>query len=390
MGFAAAAAVCSICLDAVACGEGATTRSTAKLQCGHEFHLDCIGSAFNAKGVMQCPNCRNIEKGHWLYGNEHQPCSHSDTSGLLNDEIFDYPSFAFDFGWCPFDSLTPLTSVFGESESEPTSFVDYLRTLHGFHHPMYVPSSSTANAESIPLHQRPSGLEGHANTDLRNIQAFHETEPRSREREQQYLGNVQMPGPLNHSTAPFGTGMPRYDGGNQQRSWPHMHANSLFHRPTARRVNSPAPHLRSTAAVSETRGHGHGMTSHVVQQTIPSSRASNAHPPATRRVRPRALSITSFIAASSSATRGPRDFSLTETASTTNGNARNGVGASRNANQSYSWSSGTFWQQNGEPHWWSAMAPVHNRPYDNYVGRSATELLSMYGAHNSQPTPGFL
>lgn len=54
--------------------------------------LDCIGSAFNAKGVMQCPNCRNIEKGHWLYGNESQPCSHSDTGDWLNGETFDYVS----------------------------------------------------------------------------------------------------------------------------------------------------------------------------------------------------------------------------------------------------------------------------------------------------------
>lgn len=30
---------------------------------------DCIGSAFNVKGVMQCPNCRKVEKGQWLYAN---------------------------------------------------------------------------------------------------------------------------------------------------------------------------------------------------------------------------------------------------------------------------------------------------------------------------------
>lgn len=32
-------------------------------------HADCIGSAFNIKGAMQCPNCRQIEKGQWLYAN---------------------------------------------------------------------------------------------------------------------------------------------------------------------------------------------------------------------------------------------------------------------------------------------------------------------------------
>ena len=33
------------------------------------FLADCIGSAFNAKGRMQCPNCRQVEQGQWLYAN---------------------------------------------------------------------------------------------------------------------------------------------------------------------------------------------------------------------------------------------------------------------------------------------------------------------------------
>ncbi|MBA0763405.1 hypothetical protein Gotri_012849 [Gossypium trilobum] len=57
---------CSICLDLVSDTGG---RSRAKLLCGHQFHLDCIGSAFNMKGAMQCPNCRKVEKGQWLYAN---------------------------------------------------------------------------------------------------------------------------------------------------------------------------------------------------------------------------------------------------------------------------------------------------------------------------------
>ncbi|KAE8726827.1 hypothetical protein F3Y22_tig00006038pilonHSYRG00001 [Hibiscus syriacus] len=57
---------CSICLETVADNGD---RSWAKLQCGHQFHLDCIGSTFNVKGAMQCPNCRKIEKGQWFYSN---------------------------------------------------------------------------------------------------------------------------------------------------------------------------------------------------------------------------------------------------------------------------------------------------------------------------------
>lgn len=70
---------CSVCLDAVSdSGE----RSIAKLKCGHHFHLDCIGSAFNVKGAMQCPNCRHVEHGQWLYA----------TGSRLSDE------FSIDFG----------------------------------------------------------------------------------------------------------------------------------------------------------------------------------------------------------------------------------------------------------------------------------------------------
>jgi hypothetical protein len=57
---------CSICLETVVKNGD---RAWANLQCDHQFHLDCIGSAFNAKGVMQCPNCRKVEKGQWLYAN---------------------------------------------------------------------------------------------------------------------------------------------------------------------------------------------------------------------------------------------------------------------------------------------------------------------------------
>lgn len=41
---------------------------------------DCIGSAFNVSGVMQCPNCRNIENGEWRIFNED-----SDMEALMDD-----------------------------------------------------------------------------------------------------------------------------------------------------------------------------------------------------------------------------------------------------------------------------------------------------------------
>lgn len=75
---------CSICLDAVVVVGG--ERSTARLQCGHEFHLDCIGSAFNSKGVMQCPNCRKVEKGNWLYASGSRPSQDINMDEWAHDE----------------------------------------------------------------------------------------------------------------------------------------------------------------------------------------------------------------------------------------------------------------------------------------------------------------
>ncbi|KAK1281374.1 hypothetical protein QJS04_geneDACA019723 [Acorus gramineus] len=81
---------CSICLEAVVVS-GNGGRSTAKLLCGHDFHLDCIGSAFNVKGLMQCPNCRKTEKGNWLYANGYRPCPEVSMDERTHDEdLYDF------------------------------------------------------------------------------------------------------------------------------------------------------------------------------------------------------------------------------------------------------------------------------------------------------------
>ncbi|KAF3506299.1 hypothetical protein F2Q69_00003021 [Brassica cretica] len=131
---------CSICLDTVA-KDG--DRSWANLQCGHQFHLgnvflsfdfdvfdsielcqyvylcvffflDCIGSAFNAKGVMQCPNCRKVEKGQWLYANGCRSHPEFNVEDWVHEEeIYDigsYPEMAFGVHWCPFGSSARLPS----------------------------------------------------------------------------------------------------------------------------------------------------------------------------------------------------------------------------------------------------------------------------------------
>ncbi|KAM3281911.1 hypothetical protein P3S67_027558 [Capsicum chacoense] len=55
---------CRICLEKVIDKAG---RSITKLSCEHLFHTDCIGSEFNARGIMICPHCQVVEeKGDWV------------------------------------------------------------------------------------------------------------------------------------------------------------------------------------------------------------------------------------------------------------------------------------------------------------------------------------
>ncbi|OIW17491.1 hypothetical protein TanjilG_22603 [Lupinus angustifolius] len=114
---------CSICLDVVVVDNG--DRSWANLQCGHRFHLDCIGSAFNVKGAMQCPNCRKIEKGKWLYANGCRSYPEFSLDDWTHDEdLYDlsYSEMSFGVHWCPFSNLTQLPSSFEEGEFSSTAY----------------------------------------------------------------------------------------------------------------------------------------------------------------------------------------------------------------------------------------------------------------------------
>ncbi|CAL4950144.1 unnamed protein product [Urochloa decumbens] len=144
---AAAAVSCSICLDAVVAG--GEERSTAKLQCGHEFHLDCIGSAFNAKGIMQCPNCRKIEMGNWLYANGSRPSQDANNDEWGYDEDLsdvarsDMATFVpLRIQWCP---IGRLPALFEELETAaPAPFNDFMGPNFNSEH-VAVPVPGTAH-----------------------------------------------------------------------------------------------------------------------------------------------------------------------------------------------------------------------------------------------------
>ncbi|CAN1195438.1 E3 ubiquitin-protein ligase IPI1 [Linum perenne] len=117
---------CSICLEGVT---DTGDRSWAKLQCGHQFHLDCIGSAFNIKGAMQCPNCRKIEKGQWLYANGCRSVPEINMDDWTHDEDVYYSVSEVSLGvhYCPFSgSMARLPSLFEEGEFPPHPYHDLL------------------------------------------------------------------------------------------------------------------------------------------------------------------------------------------------------------------------------------------------------------------------
>ncbi|CAA3001656.1 E3 ubiquitin- ligase RFI2-like isoform X1 [Olea europaea subsp. europaea] len=116
---------CSICLEAVTDNGD---RSWAKLQCGHQFHLDCIGSAFNIKGAMQCPNCRKIEKGKWLYANGCRLLPEFNMDDWAHDEDLyglSYSEMSFGVQWCPVSGLTRFPSSFDEGEFSSNAYQDH-------------------------------------------------------------------------------------------------------------------------------------------------------------------------------------------------------------------------------------------------------------------------
>ncbi|XP_078445590.1 RING/U-box superfamily protein [Wolffia australiana] len=135
---------CSICLETVKNGGD---RSTAKLQCGHRFHLDCIGSAFNVKGMMQCPNCRKIEKGNWLYANGRSyPEAGIDDWGY-DEDIYDlnYAEMPFGIHWCPYSRVAHLHSSFEEGESTSISYQDLVA-----HPPFFPDHPAPSSVHSCP------------------------------------------------------------------------------------------------------------------------------------------------------------------------------------------------------------------------------------------------
>ncbi|EEE54530.1 hypothetical protein OsJ_01692 [Oryza sativa Japonica Group] len=149
---------------------------------------DCIGSAFNAKGVMQCPNCRQIERGNWLYANGSRPSQDVSNDDWGHDEDFydaNQPETSrsvflpFRFQWCPIGRLAQLPSVFDEGESAPpVTFHDFMgQNFTSEHLPVSAPGATPPGpyiAYFQPLQSSASSSSSHVTERTMDGTTYHD------------------------------------------------------------------------------------------------------------------------------------------------------------------------------------------------------------------------
>ncbi|KAJ6799882.1 uncharacterized protein M6B38_204040 [Iris pallida] len=380
---------CSICLELVLDRE----RATAKLICGHEFHLDCIGSAFNAKGAMQCPNCRKVEKGRWLYANGHCSSSDLDFDGWVAEDIYDlgYSELPFRFHWCPFRGLTQLASLIEEGESQLNSYHESLGNatfgdhpsapsssnvcpylaLHGFPHRMHAPapqSSADSVPENNPFPRHLNNLGGgQPFADMPNSH-FPQAEPQNHNWQQQHsvpfslLGNA-----ADQSASQFAPRSSRSDTSTQQRlgsfihPHPHMHGASVP-RNGSNLVASMGPVIGEVRGHTHTHGHG---SNHMYQQSMPSSSVRSSPFPPIRRPRPRGVTLISSVSATTSTSAEVAGFYsfASVSGSANNRSHQDAENAARHFDQVYGWggregfTSLPWIPLEGESQWWGPFNP---------------------------------
>ncbi|KAK9013567.1 hypothetical protein V6N11_041571 [Hibiscus sabdariffa] len=203
---------CSICLDLVS---HAADRSRAKLQCGHEFHLDCIGSAFNMKGAMQCPVCQKVEEGQWLYANGPTPSLPEPSMEDWNPDDDDDDDDEDDDGpvhsempvraqWCPFEEFTGVDSssdntetafipaaAQGSSTGEPNASARPISFPH--HSPFEHGSRSRVRSSFVSsVFPRHPGSDGHAHGLIQASVVFYQ--------QQNHVNESGVPAPLVRGT----------------------------------------------------------------------------------------------------------------------------------------------------------------------------------------------
>ncbi|KAM1613675.1 hypothetical protein ACFX1Z_002171 [Malus domestica] len=110
---------CFTCMEGVSDDCGGTV---VKLQCSDLFHLNCIGSAFNIKGIVECPICSELEDGVWRYfisGGPDRELNVSEDEMGYEDSLMEFFDMGlegtmlrhFHHAYQPFDGMIELTRL---------------------------------------------------------------------------------------------------------------------------------------------------------------------------------------------------------------------------------------------------------------------------------------
>ncbi|KAJ0969296.1 hypothetical protein J5N97_022173 [Dioscorea zingiberensis] len=376
-------ASCSICLEFV---QDRGERSIAKLQCGHEFHLDCIGSAFNVKGAMQCPNCRKVEKGRWLYANGNRSPVDFDFEGLTVGDILGLSSSDLPFGiqWCPFRGFPQLASLFEEGELQPGSYHELMGNIgfgdhssassstqvcpylamHGFPHSIHTaPSTADTVPDNGRFHRVATGLAGQSSTEMMNSHSYSAIEAQNHNWQQQPSLSFSISANVDQSASQLGLRLPRNDPGGQQGLGSFVHPRPFLHGSAARNANNMGTQL-GPPVLGDTRAHTRGHGGHIYQQSVPFSAVRGSPFAPIRRIRPRGSAMTGATPSSAEPSAGFYGFSVS---GSLNRSVQEGESIGRHFDRTHGWGRDSFthlpWiPLEAESHWWSPFNPSNANP----------------------------
>ncbi|KAG0452656.1 hypothetical protein HPP92_025320 [Vanilla planifolia] len=269
---------------------------------------------------MQCPNCRKVENGRWLFANGNHSSSDFDLDGWITEDIYDlsYSELPLGFQWCPFGGFTQLASLLDDIESHSNSYHETLGNstfgdhstasgsthvcpylaMHGF--PQTSHSAPFSSSDSVPenpsFHRHSTGLSGQPSSELLNPHSFSPMELQNLnwQQQQQTPLSMSMVGTSDQPTSQYGLRLARTDTNNQQRPGTFVHSHPLLHGSIAARSGSNVlAGSMAPVVMGEVRAHPRGHGAHIYHQPMSSSSRWTAPISPLRRPRPRGVTVIS-------------------------------------------------------------------------------------------------
>ncbi|XP_058102626.1 E3 ubiquitin-protein ligase IPI1-like isoform X2 [Magnolia sinica] len=338
---------------------------------------------------MQCPNCRKVEKGQWLYANGCRSFAEHNVEELVNEDLYDlsYSELPLGLPWCPVRGFMQLASWFEEGEPQLNTYPDLLGStvfgdhpnapsgthvcpylaLHGFPHAIHHMPSNSADAvpDSTSFHRHPTGSGGSSSSNVLNSHGFSASEPRHHNWQQASVPFPVSGGSVNNTEQPasqLGARLSRNDSSGPQRTGSYVQPLPFIHGTVARATSNLAASLLPPL-VGDARNQARGHVGHIYQHSASSSLRSGPFTP-NRRTRQRGLTVISSAGTNSSADNGGLyGFSFS---GSMNRNPQESDGIGRHFDRFYGWvregiASLPWVPAEGESHqWWGPFHPNHN------------------------------